>query len=224
MLKINKKYNSPNFSKYPNGKPKQTVKKAVMLHSTVGNFAGALSWFQLTPDQRLKKFGKKSWSSAHILDDRKDRGIIHQLMDFSYRAWHGGGVTRRSQRAMKVIGVLDPNNSCIGYEMTNYYDINRDGKTSDLEKIPTESEIEDFVDFMFFLEERSKTDPWIDIKADADHLLTHFDTNHYKPNMEKTYEQIVTMMLDRKNPMPEKKDLKDYHINDILSEIKRRLT
>lgn len=193
-MKIIKTKKSKNYSKHSNGKPKQYVKTAVMMHSTVGNFKGAIEWLCTTPEERLKKHGKKSWSSAHNIDDRDTPGVINQLMPLQYRSWHAGGVTRRSDRAKHVIGLSDPNNVCIGHEFVNYYDINRNGRTEDKERRLTESQINDFVDYMFFLEEESKTNKWLDIRADADHLLTHYDTNHHKPNMEKDYKKVVKAM------------------------------
>lgn len=200
-MKIINTTQSNNFSTHPDGSPKRIVKKAVMMHKTVGSFKGAIEWLCTSPEDRLRRHGKKSWSSCHTIDDRNDSGVIHQIIPFSHRAWHAGGVTRRTDRAMKVIGVLDPNNVCIGHEMAAYYDVDHNGSMSDSESKATLSQLDDFVDYMFWLEEESKTNEWLDIKADADHLLTHRDTNHYKPDMEWEYDYVVKAMEKRKLDM-----------------------
>jgi len=201
-MKIIQAKQSPNYSTHPDGKPKEYIKIAVIMHKTVGSFEGALNWLSTTPEDRLLRHGKKTWSSAHSLDRRNDPGVIHQLMPWQFRAWHAGGVTRRTDRAIKVIGVRDPNNVTIGHEMTAYYDIDRDGTVEPEEKKATINQLDDFVNLMFHLEEESKTNPWIDIKADADHLLTHADTNHHKPDMEWEYAYVVEQMRKRKNTQP----------------------
>lgn len=196
---IDKTKQSKNFSTNSDGTPKLTVKKAVTLHKTVGSFKGAIEWLSTTPKERLEKHGKESWSSAHTIDDRNNPGVIHQIIPFSHRAWHAGGVIRRTQRALDVIGVLDPNNVTIGHELASYYDINRDGNTSEEEKKATLSQLDDFVDFMFYLEEESKTDPYLEITADASCLMTHKDVNPHKPDMEWEYEYVVRKMKERKS-------------------------
>ena len=196
-MKIDKTKQSPNYSVY-NGVTKRTVKTAVCMHKTVGSFSGAIEWLCTTPDQRLKRHGKKSWSSAHTIDDRNDPGVIHQIIPFSHRAWHAGGVVRRTKRAMDVIGVLDPNNVSIGHEMAAVYDADKNGVTSEEEKRATLSQLDDFVEFMFELEEESKTNEWLDITADASSLFTHYDVNPYKPDMEFEYAYVIAKMKERK--------------------------
>jgi len=216
-MQIKENIQSPNYSRDPDGTPKMTVKTGVMMHSTVGSFVGAASWLSTTPEERLRRFGKKSWSSAHFLDDRDDPGVVHQLIDYAYRAWHAGGVNRRTDRALALIGDKDPNNELLGYEMTNFYDINRDGKVSSDEKTPTRSQMADFVDRMFELEEESKTDEWIDIKAED--FITHFDTNHHKPNMEKAYALAQKMVKERRAISSDELS-EELHTDCVPNEIK----
>ena len=197
MIILDKSIQSRNYSVY-GGVVKQTVKTAVCMHKTVGAFNGAINWMRTTPEQREAAGHGKTYSSCHTIDDRNNPGVINQIMGFDKRAWHAGGVVRRTQRAMNVIGVRDPNNVSIGHEMAAYYDINRDGHVSAEEKKATLSQLDDFVDLMFFLEEESKTNKWVDIKADADHLFTHYDLNPGKPNMEWEHAYVVEKMAERK--------------------------
>jgi len=233
-MQIKKAKQSKNYSTHSNGSPKEYVKTAVMMHKTAGGFEGALEWLCTTPAERLRKHGKKSWSSAHSLDKRDDRGVIHQLMPWQYRAWHAGGVTRRTLRALDVIGVRDPNNVCIGHEFTAWYDIDRDGRLEEHEKRATTEQLDDFIDYMFLLEEESKTDPWLDIKADASHLLTHADTNHYKPDLEWEYNYVVEGMKKKKDGSEDYevshtcplalKDATIYETVDHLKDLLKELT
>jgi len=225
---ILKQLPSKNFSTLTNGQPKEHKKVAIMLHSTVGRLASAKSWLTMTPDERFARYGTKSWSSAHIIAGRT-KGDIYQLMPFQYRAWHGGGVNRRTQRALDIIGQGDPNNLCIGYEFVNYYDIDKDGLLEEEEKMISEGQYQDFIDFIDHLEELSKNNPWLEITADADHILTHFDTNKHKPNMEKIREEIIRRLDARKEvtevEQPKHANcLQDLSITDLVKEILRRIS
>lgn len=225
-MKIITTKKSPNYSRHPGGKAKEYVKTAVMMHSTIGSFRGAVDWLSTTPEERLKRHGKKTWSSAHNVDDRNDPGVIHQLMPLQYRAWHAGGVTRRTQRAMDVIGVRDPNNVCIGHEFVNYFDVDRDGSVEDDERKLTQSQINDFVDYMFWLEEESITNDWLDIRADRDHLLTHHDTNHHKPNMDDDLERVVVAMDKKRAELSGLNyscNIDDFSLSEIINALIRKL-
>jgi len=150
-------------------------------------------------------------------------------MPFQYRAWHGGGVNRRTQRALDIIGQGDPNNDCIGYEFVNYYDIDKDGLLEAEEKMISEGQYHDFIAFMDYLEELSRDNPWLEIVADADHILTHFDTNKHKPNMEKIREEIIRRLDARKEvtevEQPKHANcLQDLSITDLVKEILRRIS
>ena len=217
-LKDIKLVRSPNFSKYANGKPKQFVKRAVVIHSTVGSLEGAVSWLTTSPEERKRKFGKKTYSSAHTISDS---GKFYQLIDFEKRAWHAGGVTRMTDRAKRILTGDDANNVTIGHEFANYFDRNRDGKVSDSEKRLADDVIEEFVDFMFLLEAESKKSKWLDIRADEKHLLTHFDTNHHKPNMEADYLKIVERMKARRgmDKSCEDKLEEQERITDVLKKL-----
>ena len=184
--------------------------------------------YQQTPDDRAKAGHGKTYSSAHNVDDRLDPGIIHQLMPLQYRAWHAGGVTRRTDRAMRVIGVRDPNNVCIGHEFANVYDVDKNGKIDDSERRLTDSQIDDFVEYMFWLEKESETNKWLDIRADADHLLTHYDTNAGKPNMDADYEIIVERMNKKRAEIagvePATCNIDSFSLNEIIDAFIRKIT
>lgn len=217
---------SKNYSTNPDGSPKEHIKKAVMMHSTVGSLTSSIDWLCMSPEEREKRYGTKTYSSAHNVDDRSDPGVIHQLMPLQYRAWHGGGVTRRTQRAMDVIGVLDPNNVCIGHEFVNYYDVDRDGVIEAEERRLSDSQINDFVEYMFWLEEQSKTNKWLDIRADRNHLLTHHDTNEGKPNMDLDWQRIVDAMDKKRAEMAGVNytcDINSFSTTEIIEALIRKL-
>ena len=228
MLFLNQKKQSKNYSLNSDKSPIRTIKTAVMMHKTVGGFKGAIQWLSTSPEERLRRFGERSWSSCHTINDRLALGTIYQIIPFEYRAWHGGGVTRRPSRALDVIGVRDPNNVCIGHEFTAWYDFNRNNILEPTEKAATFQQLNDFVDFMFYLEEQSIDNPWLDIKADADHLLTHSDTNHFKPDMEWEYEYVVDRMNNMrafiKGPVEFKKiEEKKKNLMEIIIKLLRLL-
>lgn len=184
---------SPNYSKNADGTPRTARKDYVMLHSTVGAFKGAIQWLSTPPEARTPK----SWSSAHVVIGRK-QGEFEQLMPYDYRAWHAGGVTRKTPRAWRIIGTRSPNDACVGVELANYYDIDRDGRVEPKEKELSEWQYNRLIKWLKDYEEVNPN-----FKADENHILTHLDTNHYKPNMEHIYLSLMNKLKQESPAEPE---------------------
>lgn len=202
-------YKSPNYSKRSDGSPIITQKKAFMLHSTAGSFEGAVEWLCTSPEERLRVHGKKTYSSAHVVIDRD--GTIAELIHPMYRAWHGGGVDRRTKRAIDIIGQDSPNDLCIGVEFANYYDHNKDGMTDSSERVITNEQIDAFRDYAAKYE----------MNINKNTILTHFDTNSNKPNMELSYNAILGSKEQNESKIDVKGELLKIRddINQLLLQI-----
>lgn len=154
--------------------------EGVVLHLTGGSFIGAVEWLRMSPEERLRRTGRKSWSSAHVVFDRNS-GKIAQLAPFDKMTWHAGVISKPSPRAKKVLkkemfSYVNPNKYMIGFEFTGGYDIDRDGIIEGWEKLFTTRQIKDAVQVHLLAEK--------ELGYELPVILTHRDISNYKPNIE----------------------------------------
>jgi len=111
---------------------------AIVLHTTLGAYNGAVSWLR-------NLHGQNPNSSAHVVFSRT--GQIAQLAEFNRGTWHAGGVRNPSQRAKNVLPkywsgrLKNPNRYTIGLEVASGYDVDRDGVLETWEKAYTPTQI-----------------------------------------------------------------------------------
>ena len=174
---------SPNFNdtSYP--------LDAVVLHTTLGAYEGAVEWLRMSPEERLRKTGTKSWSSAHFVISRI--GEIAQLVQLNKAAWHAGVKFRMSKRAKAVIKktlfvFVNPNSHTIGIEFASGYDIDRDGVLETWEKLYTPQQVKAAAWLILYCEKV------LSIKIPNSRILTHKDIASYKPDLE--LQRIMTIV------------------------------
>lgn len=173
----------------PNTYPLDTPPVTLVLHTTLGSFDGAVQWLRTTPEQRQKRHGKKSYSSAHVVFGRY--GEIAELAGVDVGTWHAGGVSKPSKRAKEilpknVLGRLkNPNKSTIGLEFASGYDIDKDGVIESWEKLYTKSQIKASVWYVLNrLEPQILEKYGVKIEFSDDSTITHKDIASYKPDLE----------------------------------------
>jgi len=154
--------------------------EGVVLHLTIGAFKGAVEWLRMSPEERLRRTGVKSWSSAHVVFDRNS-GKIAQLAPFNKMSWHAGVIKKPSARARAVMKrdmfvYVNPNKYLIGFEFTGGYDIDRDGIIEGWEKLFTTRQIKDAVQVHLLAEK--------ELGYELPVILTHKDISISKPNIE----------------------------------------
>ena len=119
--------------------------KAIILHTTLGAYNGAVNWLMKSPEQRLRETGKKSYSSAHYVIGRN--GEITQLAPLDRGTWHAGAISNPSPAAKAVLpkhawgSLKNPNKSTIGIEFASGYDIDRDGVLESWERLYTPQQV-----------------------------------------------------------------------------------
>ena len=134
-----------NFRETPNKYGLDQTPVALVIHATLGAAHGAIDWLCTTPEERERKTGVKSYSSAHSVIDRV--GNVTELADIAHGTWHAGRVAKPTQRALDVLpkkrfgGLKNPNKSTIGIEFACGYDVDRDGTVEGWEKNYTPQQI-----------------------------------------------------------------------------------
>ena len=162
---------------------------AIVLHATLGGFEGASEWLMISPEERLKRTGKKSWSSAHVLFGRFGR--VTQFAGLNRGTWHAGGVSNPSERAKDILhknfwGTLEnPNKYTLGFEFVAEYDIDKDGVIETWEKLYSAQQIKNCAEYILNIVE-----PELGIQFGDHNIITHKDITSYKPNLE-----VQRMML-----------------------------
>ncbi len=168
---------------------------AIVLHTTLGAYTGAVEWLMMSPEERLKRTGTKTYSSANAVFGRI--GQITELAPPTRATWHAGVVYKPSQRAKAILpkypwGTLkNPNKRTLGLEMASGYDINKDGVLEGWEKLYTPKEIKACVWYIL-----NRIEPKTGKKFGEHNILTHFDINNQKPNLE-IQRAMVIAELDR---------------------------
>lgn len=181
---------------------------AIVLHTTIGAYNGAVQWLMTSPEERQRRTGKKTYSSAHAVFGRL--GQITVLAPFNRGTWHAGVVSKPSQRAKDVLpkypwGKLkNPNKSTIGLELASGYDIDKDGVLESWEKLYSPQQIKACVWFIL-----NEIEPKTGKKFGSHNIITHQDITSYKPNLEKQRAMIVGELqkqrIEKENPNPNPK-------------------
>lgn len=165
------------------------VPVALVLHTTLGSIEGAVDWLCTTPEERKRKTGTISYSSAHAVIGRY--GEVVELAPVDKGTWHAGAVSNPSKRALDVLpktllGALkNPNKSTIGLEFASGYDIDKDGVLESWEQLYTTKQIKGAVEYVLTrIETEIKAKYGVEVKFDASNVITHRDVTAYKPDLE----------------------------------------
>lgn len=164
--------------------------KAIILHTTLGAYSGAVNWLMKSPAQRLKETGRKSYSSAHYVIGRN--GEITQLAPLNRGTWHAGAIKNPTKRAKDALpkyvwGKLkNPNLSTIGIEFASGYDIDRDGVLESWERLYTAAQIKACVWLIL-----NELEPQLKKQFGSGNIITHKDVTSYKPDLEKQRAMVV---------------------------------
>lgn len=176
----------------------------LVLHLTGGSAKGAVEWLRMTPEERERRTGTKSWSSANAVISRE--GIITELASPKRATWHCGqkAYYTASKRAyescrLKDGKILNPNFYSFGLEFAGNYDADYDGILEDEERHLTDRQVIAAVDYIKHLEQT------YNIKFT--HIITHHDLNSGKPNMELDRDKLMAAMNNEVNTCPTKEEI-----------------
>ena len=156
---------------------------AIVLHTTVGAYRGAIQWLRTTPEERERITGTKSYSSAHYVISRM--GEVTQLAPVTMGTWHAGAVKNPTPRAKAILPktvfgrLKNPNKHTIGIEFAGSYDIDKDGVVSAWEKLYTPQQVKACVELIL-----KHIEPKTGILYEDKNILTHRDIASYKPDLE----------------------------------------
>lgn len=165
------------------------VPVALILHTTLGSLEGAVSWLNTTPEERQRRTGTASYSSAHAVVGRL--GEVVELAGVDKGTWHAGVVSKPTKRALDVLpknllGQLkNPNKHSIGLEFASGYDIDKDGVLESWEQLYSPQQIKGAVEYVL-----TRVEPEIEAKYgvkvvfDSSNVITHKDVTSYKPDLE----------------------------------------
>ena len=175
--------------------------EALVLHTTLGAYAGAVRWLMMSAAERKRRYGKATYSSAHAVFGRE--GEITELAPPNKGTWHAGAISNPSKRALDVLpknawGKLkNPNRFTIGLEFASGYDIDKDAVIEDWEKLYTEKQVQAAAWYIL-----NELEPKIGKKFDAHNIITHRDIASYKPDLE-IQRSMVIMELARQRRIKE---------------------
>lgn len=162
---------------------------AIVLHTTLSSLESAVDWLRMTPEERLRKHGKKSYSSAHAVIGRL--GEVVELAGVDFGTWHAGVTHKPTQRAKAVIPkdifgrIKNPNRYTIGLEFASGWDIDRDGVLETWEKLYTPQQIKGAVEYVLDrVEPQILEKHGVDIQFAGATTITHKDVTSYKPDLE----------------------------------------
>ena len=161
----------------------------IVFHTTLGAFNGAVEWLRMTPEEREKRTGRKSWSSAHAVFGR--HGEVAKLAEVNVGTWHAGAIYKPSQRALKMLPtnisgrLKNPNRASIGLEFAAGWDIDRDGVLEGWEKLYTPVQIKNAAQYIIEeIEPAIKKYHSIEIQFSGASSCTHKDISASKPDLE----------------------------------------
>jgi N-acetylmuramoyl-L-alanine amidase CwlA len=173
--------------------------EAIVLHTTLGAYAGAVEWLMMSPEERKRRTGVASYSSAHAVFGRVASEIT-QLAPFDKGTWHAGAVSNPSPRALAVLpkntdGTLkNPNRYTLGLEFASGYDIDRDGILESWEKLYTPDQVKMCAWFIL-----NKIEPATGKRFGGHNILTHKDITSYKTDLEVQRAMVVAELEKQRN-------------------------
>lgn len=110
-----------NFKQSPNFVVGTVPKIGFIIHGTIGSYESAVNWLCESPEERLRKYGEKTYSSAHYVVAKDGR--YTKLVEEKDEAWHAGTISNPTEYAAKVLPKTifntykNPNQSFIGIEL-----------------------------------------------------------------------------------------------------------
>ncbi len=174
---------------------------AIILHTTLGRYEGAVEWLMMSPEERKLRTGRKSYSSANAVFGRL--GEITELAPPDRATWHAGVVYKPSPRAKAILpktrwGKLkNPNKRTLGLEIASGYDIDRDGKLENWEKLYSPQAIKECAWYIL-----NVIEPKTGKQFGNHNILTHFDIDNRKPNLEIQRAMILMELSKQRKEKP----------------------
>ncbi len=182
------------FQQSPNYAVGPTRKVVVVLHFTLGAYAGAVSW--------LSNANRPNRSSAHFVIGRKEGEII-QLVKISDVAWHAGAISNPNERAKRVMrknldgSWVNPNQYTIGIELAAGYDVDQDGTVEPNENDVTEWQYQALTELVRSFANNPDTAFVIDEK----NILVHGDITDYKEKPEIVRTELLKRLFGPQGPV-----------------------
>lgn len=165
------------FKQTPNYTPANSKKIAIVLHFTLGAYAGAVEW--------LSNGNRPNRSSANFVIGRKD-GEIVQLVKVTDIAWHAGVVSNPNDRAKRIMrknldgSWVNPNQYTIGIELAAGYDVDQDGIVEPNENDITEWQYQQLTELV----KSFANNPDTAFVLDEKNIIVHGDICDYKEKPE----------------------------------------
>lgn len=192
------------FKQTPNYAVGNTKKSVIVLHFTLGAYAGAVEW--------LMNANRPNRSSSHFVIGR-NQGEIIQLVKLKDIAWHSGVVNNPNERARKVMlknldgSYVNPNQYTIGIELAAGYDANRDGVVDPSENDITPWQYEQLTELVRSFENNPDTS----IVLDPKNIVVHGDICDYKEKPEIVRNELLKRL--QVGQTPSKEAIKSQIIN-----------
>jgi len=181
------------FKQTPNYTPANTKKSVVVLHFTLGSYAGAVSW--------LSNANRPNRSSSHFVIGRKP-GEIVQLVKLTDIAWHAGVISNPNDRAKKVMlknldgSWVNPNQYTIGIELAAGYDVDQDGVVEPNENDITEWQYDQLIELI----KSFSNNPETAFVLDPKNIIIHGDITDYKEKPENVRNEVIKKLFTQSVP------------------------
>ena len=176
------------FQQTPNYAVGPTKKIAVVLHFTLGSYAGAVSW--------LMNANRPNRSSSHFVIGRNS-GEAVQLVKVTDIAWHAGVVSNPNERAKRVMRKnldgtwVSPNQYTIGIELAAGYDVDQDGAVEPNENDITEWQYQQLTELVKVFANNPDTAFVLDEK----NIIIHGDITDYKEKPEIVRKELLKRLF-----------------------------
>lgn len=176
------------FQQTPNYTPGPKKKAVIVLHFTLGSYAGAVSW--------LMNANRPNRSSSHFVIGRNE-GEITQLVKITDIAWHAGIISNPNDRAKRVMrknldgSWVNPNQYTIGIELAAGYDVDQDGVVE-----PNENDITEWqYQVLTELVKSFSNNPDTDFILDEKNIIIHGDICDYKEKPETVRTELIKRLF-----------------------------
>ena len=176
------------FKQTPNYAAGPTKKIAVVLHLTLGAYAGAVEW--------LSNANRPNRSSAHFVIGRNQNEIV-QLVKVTDIAWHAGNVSNPNDRAKKIMlknldgSYVNPNQYTIGIELAAGYDVDHDGVVEPNENDVTEWQYQQLTELV----KSFANNPDTAFILDPKNIIIHGDIADYKEKPEVVRTELLKRLF-----------------------------
>lgn len=176
------------FQQTPNYTPGPKKKAVIVLHFTLGSYAGAVSW--------LMNANRPNRSSSHFVIGRNE-GEITQLVKITDIAWHAGIISNPNDRAKRVMrknldgSWVNPNQYTIGIELAAGYDVDQDGVVE-----PNENDITEWqYQVLTELAKSFSNNPDTEFILDEKNIIIHGDICDYKEKPETVRTELIKRLF-----------------------------